>query len=93
MTDSDSKPTPTGIRKDVLTAHLDGEAVLLHLGTKQYFRLNETGAAIWKSLEQGHDVAATVTRLIEEFDIDAATAEAEAHRVIAELRERDLIES
>ena len=93
MNDPDSRGTSPVISKDVLTAHLEGEAVLLHLGTKQYFRLNETGAAIWKSFEQGHDVPATVARLVEEFEVDAATADAEVNRVLADLRERHLIES
>jgi len=93
MTEPNPTPTAHGISKDVVAAHLEGEAVLLHLGTKQYYRLNETGAAIWKSLEQRDDVATTVKRLVEEFEVDAATAETEVHRVLAELRERDLIES
>ncbi len=31
---------------DAMAAQLDGEAVLLHLGSKQYFRLNETAAEV-----------------------------------------------
>lgn len=81
------------VSKDVVAAHLEGEAVLLHLGTKQYFRLNETGAAIWKSLEQGYDVATIVTSLVDEFEVDAATADAEVRRVLGDLKERRLIES
>jgi len=93
MTESNPTPTGPGISKDVVAAHLEGEAVLLHLGTKQYYRLNETGAAIWKSLEQGDDLATTVKRLVEEFEVDAATADAEVHRVLTELQERHLLES
>ena len=29
------------------------EAVLLHLGTKRYYTLNETGARIWELLQHG----------------------------------------
>ena len=85
--------TDVKIASDVLTAHLDGEAVLLHIGTKQYYRLNETGAAIWKSIEHGNDIPATVSRLVAEFEVDPATAEAEVRRVLAELRDRGLLES
>ena len=38
---------------EVLTAHLEGEAVLLHMDTKNYFRLNATAALLWKGLERG----------------------------------------
>jgi hypothetical protein len=91
MTDSDH-PTDPSISRDVVVAHLDDEAVLLHLGTKRYFRLNATGAAIWRALEQGCDVAATVASLVEDFEVDPTTAEAEVQRVLRELRERDLVE-
>ena len=37
---------------DVLVAHLAGEAVLLNLADKSYYRLNETAAAIWASLKR-----------------------------------------
>ena len=38
---------------DVLAAHLPGEAVLLDMETKNYFRLNETAAWIWRSSGTG----------------------------------------
>lgn len=81
------------LSKDVLTAHLEGEAVLLHLDTKQYYRLNETGAAIWRCLEKGIAIADIADRLVTEFDVDLATAEAEVERTLGELRERRLVES
>jgi PqqD family protein of HPr-rel-A system len=76
---------------DVLAAHLEGEAVLLHLGTKQYYRLNETGAVIWKGLEQGLDASAIVAELTREFEVDPKIAESEFRRTLEELRERGLL--
>ena len=91
---SDGAPAPRyAVSKDVLTAHLEGEAVLLHLETKQYYRLNETAAAIWRGLEGGLDPADIVGRLVKDFEIDAATAEAEVERVLGDLRERGLLAS
>jgi hypothetical protein len=89
---NDRARTPRyAISKDVLTAHLEGEAVLLHLETKQYYRLNETAAAIWQGLERGLDPSDIVGHLVRDFTIDAATAEAEVDRVLGELRERGLV--
>jgi hypothetical protein len=85
------RTAPDAVSKDVLTAHLEGEAVLLHLGTKQYYRLNETAAAIWKGLEAGLDPASIARDLVKAFEIDAATAEAEVARVLAELRGKGLL--
>lgn len=81
------------VSKDVLTAHLEGEAVLLHLKTKRYFRLNETGAVVWKGLEGGLSLGAIVAQLVKDFDVDAVTARAEVERVLGELRERELLAS
>jgi hypothetical protein len=91
--DSPDRLERVALSKDVLTAHLEGEAVLLHLGTKQYYHLNETGAVIWKALEQGLDLDRIVGRLVEHFDVDLATATTEVERVLSELRDRDLLES
>jgi hypothetical protein len=79
------------IPKEVMTAHLAGEAVLLHTGTKAYFKLNETAAELWKGIEAGEDVERVVARLTAAFDVDAATARAEVVRVIGELETRGLL--
>src|SRR5207302_11355606 len=65
------------IRDDVLAAHLEGEAVLLDLQTKRYYRHNATAARIWKGLEQARETTQIVDALVDEFAVDAATAQAE----------------
>ncbi|MBE0595157.1 MAG: PqqD family protein [Gemmatimonadales bacterium] len=92
MRDPDPGQLTPKASPDVLTAHLEGEAVLLHLETKQYYRLNETGAAIWKGLERGLDLPAIVSALTEEFDVGEDAARVEVERVLVELRERGLLE-
>jgi hypothetical protein len=79
------------IGEDVLAAHLEGEAVLLDFATKRYYRLNATGAFIWKALEQQLEPAAIVDSLVEQFDVDAATARPEVTRLLAELHAQGLL--
>ena len=81
----------TKIRDDVLAAHLEGEAVLLDLETKRYYRLNATAARIWKGLEQALEPAEIAKALVTEFDVDPVTAQAELDRAIGELRTRGLV--
>jgi hypothetical protein len=81
----------TKIRDDVLAAHLEGEAVLLDLRTKHYFRLNATAARIWKGLEQSLEPPQIVDVLCDEFAVDAATARAEVERALEDLRARGLV--
>lgn len=75
----------------VLAAHLEGEAVLLDMESKHYFRLNGTGAFIWKSLERGSTRAEIVAELTEAFVVEAEVAAAEFDRLLAELAESGLI--
>jgi hypothetical protein len=83
---SDIKPSD-----DALTAHLEGEAVLLHIGTKQYFRLNRTGAHIWKALEAGSTVDDIASSLVETFDVPRAEAAEAVTSLISELIEHKLV--
>ena len=84
------QPT-TKIRDDVLAAHLEGEAVLLDLQTKRYYRLNATAARIWKGLEQALEPPQIVDALVDEFAVDAATAQADLDRALEDLRARGLV--
>ena len=79
------------IRSDVLVAHLDGEAVLLDLQTKRYYRLNATAACIWTGLEQSLERPQIVDALVAEFDVDAATAGVEVDHALENLRARGLV--
>lgn len=79
------------VSDDVLTAHLEGEAVLLHMDTKNYFRLNATAAVLWKGMERGLDREALLDDLLAHFDVDRATAAAELDRLLAELSARGLL--
>ncbi|HEX8693176.1 MAG TPA: PqqD family protein [Longimicrobium sp.] len=81
---------------EVLAAHLDGEAVLLHMDTKDYFRLNATAAVVWKGLERGLDREEIVSEMLKyaeahDMDVDAATAGADLDALLGELEQRRLI--
>ena len=79
------------VRDEVLAAHLEGEAVLLHMLTKDYFRLNATAACAWKGLERGLDREALVAELVTQFEVEPAEAAAELDRLLGELERRRLI--
>jgi len=79
------------IPDDVLSAHLEGEAVLLDLKTKSYYRLNATAARIWKGLEQSLEPPQIVDALVDEFAVERATARAEMERAIEDLHARGLV--
>lgn len=76
---------------DVLTAHLAGEAVLLNLADKSYYRLNETAAFVWSEIEKGSDREAILARILDKYDIAADQAANELDTVLGDLIARKLV--
>ncbi|HEY0023504.1 MAG TPA: PqqD family protein [Longimicrobium sp.] len=87
---SDSLPRYC-VPDDVLAAHLEGEAVLLHMDTKDYYRLNATAAVVFKGLERGLGRAALVDDLCAQFEVERADAAPAVDSLLAELAERRLV--
>ena len=79
------------VPEEVLAAHLEGEAVLLHMDTKNYYRLNATAAAVYKGLERGLGRDALLDDLCAQFDVERGVAAAELDRLLGELAERGLV--
>ena len=53
--------------------------------------LNETGAFLWKLLEQNTDEDALVAALLAEYDVDEASARTHVTAFIAKLKEQDFL--
>ncbi|MBL8208083.1 MAG: PqqD family protein [Blastocatellia bacterium] len=61
----------------IFTDFKGAEGVLLDLNTHQYFKLNETGTLVWRTLETGCSLAEVVAALTHEYQVteeDAATS-------------------
>lgn len=78
-------------RPEVLTARLSDEAVLLDLASKDYYRLNETGAVIWSGLERGLSSKSIEAELGAAFDVDPAETAAHLEDFLNELSREGLI--
>jgi hypothetical protein len=79
--------------ENVLAAHLAGEAVLLNLADKNYYRLNETAALIWSEIEKRSDREQIISRVVDSYDVSVEQAAAEIDEVLGELLSRRLIMS
>ena len=55
-------------------------------------KLTESGAFLWKQLEDGADREELIAKMLEEYEVDEATAAADIDRFILKLGEADLIE-
>ena len=76
---------------DAACAAVDDGAVVLHMGTRRYFSLNETGAAIWRMLEDDVALGEIPARLGSLYSVDAVIAAAALDRLLAELATEHLI--
>jgi hypothetical protein len=81
-------PTPAA---DVVFRELNGEIVLVHLGTDQIYALNETGARLWELLAAGSDRDTVYRRLLDEFDVDPAELDRDIDALLDDLRESGLV--
>ena len=76
---------------DVVFRDLDGEAVLLDLGSGTYFGLNQVGTRIWQLIDGGHAAPAIVDTLAAEYAADRDTIAADVARLLDELQARRLV--
>ena len=53
----------------------------------RYFQLNELGLIVVRSLEEGKDADAIVRRVVEAYDVDAKTADADVRAFFAQIKE------
>jgi coenzyme PQQ synthesis protein D (PqqD) len=67
--------TPVRPHPSVVFTRLDAtEAVLLHLGTKRYYSLHETGALVWELVQEGRPLTGIAEALQAEYTVESAPA-------------------
>jgi hypothetical protein len=79
------------VSQDAACAAVDGGAVVLNMRTKRYYSLNETGAAVWRLLEDELDVPTVVARLVELYDVHEVLAGSMVGALLDELVDESLI--
>jgi hypothetical protein len=77
--------------REVVFEELEGEVVLVHLGTNRIFSLNRTGARLWQLLAAGYDAAGIRDQLAREFDVDPAELDTEISALLASLSAEKLV--
>ena len=76
---------------EVVHTELEEGAILLHLGTRFYYSLNETGRTIWAMLESSAGPAEVSRRLVERYSVTEDHARAAVSRFLAELEREQLV--
>ncbi|MCJ7670532.1 MAG: PqqD family protein [Acidimicrobiia bacterium] len=83
--------TRYGIPDHVAFEMLDGEAVVLDLESGTYYSFNSVATRVLQLFADGHDDESARASLLEEFDVDEATATADLEECVTELVGRGLL--
>ena len=87
MTDS----TVLSRREGLMTADMNGSAVMMDIMTSKYYNLGAVGGRIWELLEEPMTVNALVRKLTDEYDVSASQCRADIEPFLSTLLERGLL--
>ena len=76
---------------DVLFQEVGGEAVLLHLGSEQYFGLDPVGTRIWQLLGEDANLQHTFDVMQAEYEVEPALLESDLLTLVGKLAEAGLV--
>ncbi|HEX8240757.1 MAG TPA: PqqD family protein [Allosphingosinicella sp.] len=79
-------------RGEMIETEVDGELVALHVDNGTCYGFNGTATRIWAMIEQPKRLSELVGELTQEFDVDAATCEAQLRDLLDELAADGLVE-
>ena len=75
------------ISKDVLAQELDGETVLLDLGSESYFGLDEVGTRVWQLINEGRVASEVVDIMLGEYEVERDVLEQDIAQLLDRLTE------
>jgi hypothetical protein len=72
------------IRPHVHARAFDAELVIVDLDRGEYYGLNPVGARVWERFAAGLTLEQVVAVVVQDFDVDALTAERDVMRIVNE---------
>lgn len=76
---------------DLRLADVEGDGVVLHLGTRRYFSVSESGLALLQALESPCTVPDLVEVLLERYEVTPQQAEESVRQFLKTCRTADLL--
>ena len=85
------------IKHEMILAEIENEYIAVTVGGDQkdfhgIVRLNETGKDIWDGISKGLSAEEITARLVEQYDVDEATAARSVDRIIDQLKDAGIVE-
>jgi hypothetical protein len=85
----DSTVTVTQVQ---VSCEVNGETVILHFDSGNYFGLNDVGTLVWKMIAQPRSVGELRDAILHEYEVNTDQCERELLDLLGELRERGLVD-
>lgn len=79
------------VRPEVEVQQLEGNQVVVHLGTNRLFELNETAARFWELLADGSRLESILDQMLSEYKVDPDVLRSELEQSLRMLIEEDLV--
>lgn len=84
------------IKEGFMLREIAGSWVVVPLGKRlvefnSLMMLSESGALLWRKLEQGADMNELTNALLSEYEVDEATAQADIEGFISNVQEKGLL--
>lgn len=76
---------------DLRLADVEGDGVVLHLGTRRYFSVSESGLALLQALEMPRTIPELVEVLLERYEVTPEQAEASVRQFLETCRTAELL--
>jgi hypothetical protein len=78
-------------RQDVASELIDGEAIIIDLGTGMYFSLDQAGGRIWALLAEQRSLEEILACLVAEYEVGAQAARDDLENLVTQLLAENLI--
>jgi hypothetical protein len=79
-------------KKTAAYSEIDGEAVILELGTGVYYSLDSVGTHIWELMEEQISFADMILKILDEFDVSQEQCRKDVMQFLRQMLAYDLLE-
>lgn len=75
----------------LVSSEVDGEMVVLDVGTGHFFHLNDVGSKVWVALDRPMTLAELCQVMQDRFDVDADTCRADIAEFVGSMAQNGLV--
>jgi coenzyme PQQ synthesis protein D (PqqD) len=76
---------------EVVAANLGEKSFLLHFSDWVYLELNETGSAVWESMEDGSTLESMTGKIVKEFEVEPEVCFQDSSEFLQFLEEKHFV--